>query len=140
MIEYSLLPKLLGLAERAWAQPAAWESEDDHEARQEAIDQDWSVFANTIGRRELKRLDQLSGGFNYRIPLPGAELEDGTLRANILFPGLEIRYTTDGSEPDKNAALYTGPVQTDASEVQLRAFDTRGRASRTTILRQELKK
>jgi hexosaminidase len=56
-------------------------------------------------------------------------IENGTLRANVPFPGLEIRYTTDGSEPTAASPLYDGPVAV-RGEVRLRTFDTRGRGGR----------
>ena len=33
-------------------------------------EESWERFANTLGYKELRRLDKL--GINYRIPLPGA--------------------------------------------------------------------
>jgi hexosaminidase len=93
----------------------------------------WSRFANSLGRRELPRLDFLSGGVSYRIPLPGARIENGQLLANVAFPGLEIRYTTGGAEPDATSPLYSGPVAV-SGVVKVKAFDTRGRGSRTAVL------
>ena len=137
MIEYALLPKMFGLAERAWAKPSAWESTTDFEARNTAIDEEWNDFANTLGQKELKRLDQLFGTYNYRIPLPGAIVEDGQLKANIAFPGFEIRYTTDGTEPTTQSPLYEGPIALGEKEIRLKAFDTQGRGSRTSIVKEE---
>ncbi|MDX1639766.1 MAG: chitobiase/beta-hexosaminidase C-terminal domain-containing protein [Balneolaceae bacterium] len=94
---------------------------------------DWVLFANRVGQVEMPRLDHLFGGYNYRLPLPGAVIKDGMLHANVAFPGLAIRYTTDGTTPGMDAALYREPVRVDGP-VKLRTFDTRGRGSRTVTL------
>lgn len=135
MLEYYYLPKMLGLAERAWAGQAAWSDIPDRDERVEAINHEWSGFAYTIGYRELPRLDYLFGGYNYRLPAPGAIIEGGLLYANVDFPGLTIRYTLDGSEPGKDSPAYEGPVKA-AGSFSLQSFDTRGRASLSTTIRE----
>ena len=72
MLEYYYLPKMLGLAERAWSGQAEWGDIPDRDKRIDAINRDWSAFAYTIGYREMPRLDHLFGGYNYRLPAPGA--------------------------------------------------------------------
>jgi hexosaminidase len=96
-------------------------------------DKDWNRFANIVGQREMPRLDYLFGGFNYRIPPPGAVLREGFLHANVDFPGLTIRYTTDGSEPDAESPVYSEPVEV-SGMVMLRSFDTKGRGSRVSVV------
>ena len=64
MLEYYYLPKLLGLAERAWAGQTPWGSIENNDKRTEAINKAWNSFANTIGQRELPRLDYLFDGYN----------------------------------------------------------------------------
>ncbi|HMO39451.1 MAG TPA: family 20 glycosylhydrolase [Saprospiraceae bacterium] len=130
MLEYYLLPKLFGLAERAWAAQPAWAAIAEQSAREQALTQAWSHFANAIGQRELPRLDYLFGGWNYRIAPPGAIIKDGLLYANTEFPGLQIRYTTDGSAPTMQSILYEKPVPVNKNVI-LRTFDTRGRSSRS---------
>ncbi|MEZ4900269.1 MAG: family 20 glycosylhydrolase [Spirosomataceae bacterium] len=75
-MEYMMLPKLIGMAERAWAQSPTWAETNDEAAYQKA----WSVFANQLGKRELPRLDHLSGGFAYRIPTAGAVVEGNQVK------------------------------------------------------------
>lgn len=133
VMEYLIFPKLLGLAERAWAPDPAWAAEEDEGIRASMLAEAWNRFANSLGQRELPRLDRLSGGVSYRIPLPGARIENGELVANVAFPGLQIRYTTDGTEPDAMSPVYSGPVAV-SSVVKLKTFDTRGRSSRTSVL------
>ncbi len=131
MAEYYYLPKMLGFAERAWCGEASWGSIEELDNRIEAMQQDWNRFANLMGQREMPRLDGLYGGYNYRLPPPGAVVRDGVLHANVDFPGLVIRYTTDGSEPDVHSILYEGPAEVNGP-VSLRTFDTRGRGSRVS--------
>ena len=137
MMEYSLLPKLLGFAESAWSRERAWESIADKEAREQKADMGWNEMANRIGKSEFKKLDHMFGGFVYRIPPPGAVIKQKRLFANIAYPSLMIRYTTDGSEPGPSSPKYEGPVEIDPGiTVKLKAFNQLGRGSRTTILKQ----
>ena len=131
MLEYYYLPKMLGLAERAWAGQAEWGEIPETDARVKAIDASWNRFANVIGQREMPRLDHIFGGYNYRLPPPGAVIRDGMVHANIDFPGLAIRYTTDGTDPGPESPVYTGPVEA-AGTIKLASFDTRGRSSRVS--------
>jgi hexosaminidase len=133
MLEYFYLPKLLGLAERAWSIQPEWATQDDAVLREKALTDSWNSFANALGQRELPRLDHLSGGYNYRIPPPGIKVEDGILYANTEFPGLTIRYTTDGSEPTENSAQCTAPVQVEGG-VRARTLNTLGRGSRCVVV------
>lgn len=64
-----LLPRMLALAERAWHQ-APWEGETDERQQQRQCHKDWQRFANTLGYKELRRLDRLS--VPYYLPPPGA--------------------------------------------------------------------
>ncbi|MDQ7039600.1 MAG: family 20 glycosylhydrolase [Rhodothermus sp.] len=130
---YMALPRMLALAERAWAAQPAWSQIDDPKARQQALQDAWNEFANRLGQRELPRLDVLYGkAVPYRLPPPGAVIEDGYLKANVALPGLTLRYTLDGSEPTAASPRYTGPVPLSGhGEVRLRTFDTNGRGSRT---------
>jgi hexosaminidase len=131
-MEYSIFPKLLALAERAWARQPAWES-DCNGLNSAAFARDWNEFSNQLGQRELRRLAYMNGGFQYRIPPPGAVIEEGILKANVSFPGLSIRYTTDGSEPNAKSTRYVMPAAV-AGTVRLRSFDPKGRGSRTSTV------
>lgn len=130
MVEYYLLPKLFGFAESAWAAERPWETIADDSRREGAIRQQWNAFANALGQRELPRLSYVNSGYNYRVPPPGAVVRDGVLHANASFPGLEIRYTTDGSEPTLESPLWTGPVKVNGP-VSIRTFDSAGKGSRS---------
>ena len=132
MLEYYFLPKIIGFAETAWSE-RGWETIEDREEREKAILKAWNVFANILARKELPRLNSIFRGYNYRIPLPGAVVENGLLKANVEFPGLDLRYTTDGSEPTIESSLFTGPVEI-SGIIKMRAFDTAGNSSRTSTI------
>ena len=132
-MDYMAFPRLISLAERAWAPQPAWVKHADDISRERALAAEWNGFANRLGQRELPRLDYLHGGVGYRLPPPGGIIEGGALKANVALPGLMIRYTTDGSEPTVEAPLYSGPVAVSGT-AKLKTFDTRGRGSRTTVV------
>lgn len=129
-MEYMLLPKLLGLAERAWAQSPDWATEQDPVKSRELYDQAWSAFMNKIAKRELPRLDHYHGGYHYRIPAAGAVIQDGKVTANVQMPGFTIRYTTDGTKPVADSKIYTEPIDQKGT-IKLRVFNGNGRGGRT---------
>jgi len=119
MMFYYLLPKMLGLAERAWSPDPEWSQVADAGRSRAMMLQDWNRFANGVGQRELPLLEILHGGYNTRIPRPGSRIIDGYLHANIETPGLIIRYTTDGTEPDATSPEYSGPLRVEEIRAQL---------------------
>ena len=133
LVEHMLFPKLLGLSERAWAAAPQWASIDNLDQRIKARNKAWVTFANTVGQREMPRLSYLEGGVKYRIPRPGAKIENGQLVANSEFPGLIIRYTTNGTEPTADSPEYTGPVAVNGAVI-LKCFDVRGRSGLPTTV------
>lgn len=68
-LDSMIFPRLLALAERAWHR-ADWEDSNDPKERKEKQQADWEAFANTLGYKELRRLEDIS--IKYRIPLVGA--------------------------------------------------------------------
>jgi hexosaminidase len=66
-------------------------------------------------------LEYLFGGFNFRLPKPGANKKEGIVHANLELLGLTIRYSEDVSEPDINSKVYSGPIPFKV-KVKLRAF------------------
>ena len=128
-MEYMIFPSILGLAERAWAQNPQWATEPDTTKSEALYQQAWSNFVNVLGKRELPRLSYLNGGYNYRIPKPGVSMEGGKYVVNEQFPGLVIRYTTNGKDPDNKSKIYNDAVTITGTGAKFRAFDTKGRAS-----------
>jgi len=130
ILEYMLVPKMLSLAERAWAKDPEWAQEPDRQKSGALYSQAWTSFLNVLGQRELPRLEQLNGGYNYRIPSPGAIIRDHKVHVNFQLPGFVIRYTTDGSEPDSSSEQYLQPVEK-KGEIRICAFSVSGRKGRT---------
>jgi hexosaminidase len=123
-LEYMLFPKLLALAERAWAPDPDWAREGDGARSEAEYREAWSRFVNALGKRELPRLDH--EGVGYRIPKPGLVVEDGRVLFNIQLPGLTLRYTADGTEPSIKSPIAQGPILA-KGVIRVAAFDRRGR-------------
>ena len=126
-LEYMLLPRLLGFAERAWAHDPEWAMTMDSSQSRLLYAEAWSAFLNNIGKRQLPMLDFYLGGYGYRIPKPGIVFEQGHYTANLQFPGMVIRYTIDGKDPDINSIIYRYPVPATGKPIKFRAFDSKGR-------------
>ncbi|GGY67167.1 family 20 glycosylhydrolase [Pseudoduganella albidiflava] len=125
-IDYLVMPRLLAVAERAWAPDPAWATEADP-ARAAALHRGaWSGFVNALGQRVLPRLDLERAGVDYRIAPPGLLVEDGRVLANHVLPGLALRYTSDGSTPTAASRLVTGPIA-ERGLIKVAAFDRNGR-------------
>lgn len=135
-MEYMAVPRLLSLAERAWAQQPNWATMENIDRLRTERDSAWAAFANRLGQRELPRLSIRAPEWAYRLPPPGAVIENGRLKANVGLPGLPVRYTTDGSKPTSASPQYTSPVSVESdATVKLRTFDTLGRGGRTVTVR-----
>ena len=132
-LEYMMLPKLFGLAERAWAPDPDWARERDPAKSESLYREAWSRFVNVVGQRELPRLDREIPGVNYRIPTPGLKAEGGVVYCSQELPGFALRYTTDGSEPTVRSALVRGPIPFRGT-VRVAAFSTTGRKGHTAHL------
>lgn len=132
-MEYMLLPKLLGLAERAWAPNPTWATEPDAAKSDQQYNEAWSRFANIMGKRELPRLSYYAGGFGYRIPMPGMVVNNGQASINTQIPGLTIRYTTDGKTPTAASPVYTKPIVVNGV-IKAASFDVTGRPSKVAVV------
>jgi hexosaminidase len=129
-LDYMLLPKLFGLAERAWAPDPDW-SRERNPGKSDSLYRDaWSRFANVVGQRELPRLDREMPGLNYRIPTPGLKVEGGMVYASLELPGFTLRYTTDGSDPTARSPVVRAPIPLRGT-VSVAAFNATGRKGLT---------
>lgn len=104
MVERYLLPRLLGLAERAHTRNATISDADYFGL----ITNEMPVWA--------------AEGREFYLRQPGIIIEDGKVKMNSAYAdGLgEIRYTLDGTEPTAESTLYTGPFEA-AGATQIRA-------------------
>jgi len=132
--EYMVLPRLLGLAERAWVGNPPWGDMENISQLRSERDDVWNEFANRIGQYELDRLDKNFVNINYRLPVPGAVIEEGLLKVNNAFPGLDIRYEING-ETSSESPLYTEPVEISGGDlVTISVFNSAGRAGRSVTI------
>ena len=99
-IEYLIVPRMIALSEIAWVEPAAKPSLEE-------------FYRQLVP--QFKRMDVMR--INYRVPdLQGfykvnAFIDETTVELTCPLPGTEIRYTTDGSMPTKESALYNGALE-----------------------------
>ncbi len=133
MLEYYLFPKMLGYIERAWVGDPAWSASESEADMKSKRLEEWNVFANLIGQKEIPRLEQLLGGFNQRIPKPGVLVKDGLIYANVQTPGLVIRYTQDSTEPTETSPIYSSPLPHRGGQ-KLRVFTPAGNAGPVVTL------
>jgi hexosaminidase len=125
-VDYLVMPRLIALAERAWAADPAWALEADP-ARAEALHRKaWSGFVNALGQRVLPRLDLEQAGVAYRIAPPGLMADGDRVLVNHVLPGILLRYTSDGSDPTAASKPVTGPI-TEKGVIKVAAFDRKGR-------------
>lgn len=125
MLEYYLFPKMLGYVERAWVGDPLWSEAESEDEMKKKRSEEWNVFANLIGQREIPRLEMILGGFNHRIPKPGVILNEGMIHANVQTPGLIIRYTQDGTDPVATSPIYHQPFEQKGGE-RFRVFSLAG--------------
>ncbi len=131
-IDYMLMPRLLALAERAWAPEPAWTKQPDRAHAAPLRARAWSVFANQLGFQVLPRLDADHGAL-YRIPAPGLNRDGGSVLVNEQYPGFSVRYTIDGSDPNAHSPQVNGPISAKAL-IRVAAFDHNGRGGRSSQL------
>ncbi len=103
-VEYMVYPRALALSETVWTHPE---------------NKDWEVFQKKMGH-QYSLLD--ARGINYFIDVPeglidGLSLDDEqTISLKTGLKKAKIYYTLDGTEPDTEANLYTGPFTIDLSK------------------------
>jgi hexosaminidase len=81
---------------------------------------------NALGQRVLPRLDLEGAGVAWRIAPPGLLLEGDRVLVNHVLPGIELRYTSDGSDPLGTSTLVQGPIA-ERGLIKVAAFDRKGR-------------
>ena len=118
-IEYLLFPKMMGLIERGWNAYPVWEALSGA-PEQQAFDKALASYYEKISEKEMPYWAK--NGINFRLPHPGLMVKEGTLYANVAIDGAEIRYTTDGTEPTAQSALWEAPVKCDAPVVKAATF------------------
>ena len=128
ILDYMFMPNIIVFSQKAWSQDDSWMNISDKELKDQTLEMEWNKFTNNIGQRVLPMVDNIFGGLSYDLPKPGGIIVNDSLYANTIFPGLDIKYTLDGTVPDSNSNNYITPVKIKADDiVHLRLFDKTGR-------------
>lgn len=128
VLDNLLMPRMLALAERAWSPAVELNRQSDADLKSSHV-RSWSVFVNQVSKKVLPKLDQEIKGVLYRLAPPGVSVQDGMVHVNHELPGMQIRYTTDGTVPLASSPLIIGPMKA-SSALTLAAFSANGRSSR----------
>lgn len=104
-VEYMAYPRALAISEAGWSS---------------AANKEWDSFARRL-EKHFPRLDEKSVNycrtfFDVHIRVGKDGPYSKVVSLGIDAPGTEIRYTTDGSEPDLSSQLYTMPFVINPSE------------------------
>ena len=135
ILDYMFMPNILVFSQKAWSHDNSWMNIDDPSSKRITQESEWNKFSNNIGQRLLPIVDNIFGGLSYDLPKPGGIIIDNKLFANTVFPGLDIKYTLDGSEPILSSKTYESPIEVkDSDTINLRLFDKTGRGGNTILV------
>ena len=135
ILEYMFMPNIIVFSQKAWSHDNSWMDISNNDIKREKIDNEWNKFANNVGQRVLPMVDNIFGGLSYDLPKPGGKIMNDTLYANTVFPGLNVKYTLDGSLPKESSENFKSPIKiNDGDIVNLRLFDNTGRGGNSIIV------
>jgi hexosaminidase len=137
ILDQMLIPNLIVFAERAWAKQPDWISNTAPTQKQMML-KEWNHFLNVLGKRTLPILQYRFSKFIIDLPKPGGVIENDSLYVRSQFPGLQIRYSLDGSVPNHTSKIYQHPILIDSDDVVLlRSFDTQLNGGKSIRVSQE---
>ena len=135
ILDYMFMPNIIVFSQKAWSHENSWMDISNNDSKREKIENEWNKFANNIGQRVLPMVDNIFGGLAYDLPKPGGIIANDTLYANTVFPGLNIKYTIDGSNPEFSSETFTSPIKINEGDIiSLRLFDNTGRGGNSIIV------
>ena len=135
ILEELFFPNLAFFSERAWTPQPFWTREKEMVKQKQLLNKQWNRLTNTLGQRTLPMINRLHPDWDFHLPKPGAIISDELLHVRVQFPGMSVRYTTDGKIPTNQSILFTEPVKIEAGEkIKLRTFDSNGRGGRTITI------
>ena len=114
---FQYFPRILALSELAWTKPEL----KDYEQFYSRLPQQFAMLHQLNVPFRTPSLDGV-----YRV---NAFTCEGTMTVTCADPLATVRYTTDGSFPNKTSQLYSGPVKVDeTTHFILRTFAPNGQA------------
>lgn len=116
-----MLPRLFALAERAWSPAATAEPAQ------------WPRFTKQLGTQVLPRLAAEMPGLAMWVPPPGLRRDGQRVQASTAWPGLVVRYSLDGSEPQATSPVLETALDS-KGPVWAAAFAPGGQRSRSVML------
>ncbi len=93
--EYQYFPRLCAIAEIGWT---------------EQNQREFNNFFYRLSKRHYERLFNM--GIAFRVTPPEVTYTNNTLKVTLPYNWAVVRYTTDGTEPENNSAIYTGDIVT----------------------------
>ena len=121
-VEYQLFPRLWALSDIAWAKKGT---------------KDWPDFLKRIDKilPHIEAMDITCARSMYNIQHTSTPV-DGALQIKLecIRPDVEIRYTTDGSEPEATSTLYTRPLEFHTAQTLKCATFAAGRQMGKTLV------
>lgn len=127
-LDQMLFPRLIAVAERAWAPRPDWALERDPARAATGEAAGWAGFSRLLGERVLPLLERRFPGLAYRLPAPALIVQEGKILASYPWPGVTLRYTRDGTVPGPRSPALTGPLEP-GGRITVAAFTTGGRIS-----------
>jgi hexosaminidase len=124
-LDYLAFPRFYVLAERAWSQRRAYESESSYDKGK--FDKDYTAFLNRVGVVELPSIKDIVA---YRLPRVGLKIENSVVKGNLEYPGFQAYFTVDGSLPSLESGrfdLKRGIKVDTGSTVKVAVVDDQGR-------------
>ena len=135
MAEYYMLPKLISFAQVSWSPARKWESTHSTNMDEKVLHEEWNVFANVLGKKEVPRLSILFGGFQYRIPPPGVKIIGKTVCVAAPWPGIRVRYASGGTKlSNSSPSVPSGSCIPWEKGLRLATFDKAGKSSPIVVI------
>jgi hexosaminidase len=137
ILEQMLVPNLIVFAERAWAKQPDWISNTAPTQKQKML-KEWNYFLNVLGKRTLPVVHHRFPKILYDLPKPGGVIENDSLYVRSQFPGIQVRYSLDGSVPNQTSKIYHNPILVDSDDVVvLRSFDSQLNGGKSILVPRE---
>ncbi len=126
-LEEMVFPRLIAIADRAWAPEQTWEKGDSFD--EATYRKSYSSFIKKLGEDELRKLDRINGGYTYRLPKIGIKKEGNQLLINTDYPGFKVYYSDNGSTPTLKSKTVSGPIPFQTGKKYLfKVYDANGRS------------